>query len=101
MNMPAPIPHLDIAKSVPFITLALAFLLNFGTVVWFAASMSTNMERLTDKVLTLEKQFTQSDRDREDIQSRVVRIETQIQNQTQLLNEIKSAIQDLSRRSAQ
>jgi uncharacterized protein YoxC len=101
MNMPAPISHLDIAKSVPFITLALAFLLNFGTVVWFAASMSTNMERLTDKVLTLEKQFTQSDRDRSDIQSRVVRIETQIQNQTQILGEIKAAIQELSRRSAQ
>jgi uncharacterized protein YoxC len=99
MNMP--VSHLDIAKSVPFITLALAFLLNFGTVVWFAASMSTNMERLTDKVLTLERQFTQSDRDRSDIQSRVVRIETQIQNQTQILGEIKAAIQELSRRSAQ
>jgi cell division protein FtsL len=99
MNMPAPINHLDIAKSVPFITLALAFLLNFGTVIWFAASMSTNMERLTDKVLTLEKQFTQSDRDRSDIQSRVVRIETQIINQTQILNEIKTSIQELSRRS--
>jgi CII-binding regulator of phage lambda lysogenization HflD len=101
MNMPAPINHLDIAKSIPFITLGLAFLLNFGTVVWFAATMSTNMERLTDKVLTLERQFSQSDRAREDIQSRVVRIETQITNQTQILNEIKSAIQDLSRRSAQ
>jgi cell division protein FtsL len=101
MNMPAPINHLDIAKSVPFITLALAFLLNFGTVIWFAASMSTNMERLTDKVLTLEKQFTQSDRDRSDIQSRVVRIETQIINQTQILNEIKTSIQELSRRSPQ
>jgi uncharacterized protein YoxC len=101
MNMPAPINHFDIAKSIPFITLALALFANIVTVVWFAASLSTNLDRITDKVLTLESQFTQSMRDRDDIQSRVVRIETQIQNQTQILGEIKAAIQELSRRSAQ
>jgi uncharacterized protein YoxC len=101
MNMPAPVSHIDIAKSIPFLTLAIALIANIVTVVWFAASLSTNLDRLTDKVLTLENQFSQSSRDRDDIQSRVVRIETQIQNQTQILNDIKTAIQDLSRRSAQ
>jgi uncharacterized protein YoxC len=101
MNMPAPISHIDIAKSIPFLTLAIALVANIVTVVWFAASLSTNLDRLTDKVLLLETQFSQSMRDRDDIQSRVVRIETQIQNQTQILNEIKAAIQELSRRSAQ
>jgi uncharacterized protein YoxC len=101
MNMPAPVRHIDIAKSIPFLTLAVALIANIVTVVWFAASLSTNLDRLTDKVLTLENQFSQSSRDRDDIQSRVVRIETQIQNQTQILNEIKTAIQDLSRRPAQ
>jgi uncharacterized protein YoxC len=101
MNMPAPVSHIDIAKSIPFLTLAIALIANIVTVVWFAASLSTNLDRLTDKVLTLENQFSQSSRDRDDIQSRVVRIETQIQNQTQILNEIKTAIQDLSRRPAQ
>jgi uncharacterized protein YoxC len=101
MNMPAPVSHIDIAKSIPFLTLAVALIANIVTVVWFAASLSTNLDRLTDKVLTLENQFSQSSRDRDDIQSRVVRIETQIQNQTQILNEIKTAIQDLSRRPAQ
>jgi uncharacterized protein YoxC len=101
MNMPAPVSHIDIAKSIPFLTLAVALIANIVTVVWFAASLSTNLDRLTDKVLTLENQFSQSSRDRDDIQSRVVRIETQIQNQTQILNDIKTAIQDLSRRSAQ
>jgi uncharacterized protein YoxC len=101
MNMPAPVSHIDIAKSIPFLTLAIALIANIVTVVWFAASLSTNLDRLTDKVLTLESQFSQSSRDRDDIQSRVVRIETQIQNQTQILNDIKTAIQDLSRRPAQ
>jgi len=99
MNIPAPISHIDIAKSIPFITLTLGLLANLVTVVWFAATMSANLEKLTDKVLVLEQQFNQSDRDRDIVKTDIARIQEQIKNSASLLQEIRSDIRDLVKRS--
>lgn len=95
MNVPQQISHFDIAKSIPFIALGITVLLNFGTIVWFAATLSANLDRLTDKVLTLEQQYSSADREQDDVKTRVVRIEEQAKNTNTLLHEIRGDLRDL------
>ena len=98
MNVPPRLSHIDIAKSIPFITLTMGLVANLVTVVWFAATMSANLEKLTDKVLILEQQYSSADRADSEMQTRVVRIEEQAKHSNGLLQEIRSDLRDLVKR---
>lgn len=81
--------HLD--RRVP-IALIVTLMVQFGAGVWFVSSLSKDVGANRDGIAELKTEFRNLKIGRDDLTSRVIRIEERLNNQTEILKDIRRAV---------